>query len=98
MRTVQFTITTSSTTPSKLFWFSFHLMGPVTSRLTMAILLAETTGATTTAQIHSAVLASAYGSRPGDAKWNPSADLDGNGVVGLSDLVILTNHYGQHIP
>jgi len=41
------------------------------------------------------LLANAYNSTPGSAKWNPNADIDGKGVVGLSDLVILAQHYGQ---
>jgi hypothetical protein len=44
------------------------------------------------------LLANAYGSKPGDVKWNPNADLDDNKIIGLSDLVILANHYGQHYP
>lgn len=44
------------------------------------------------------ILALAYGSKPGDAKWNPIADIDGNGAVGLTDLVILAQHYGEHSP
>ncbi len=44
------------------------------------------------------ILANAYGSKPGDAKWNPNADIDGNGVVGLTDLVTLAMYYGQHYP
>jgi hypothetical protein len=40
----------------------------------------------------------AYGSRPGDPGWNPNADIDGNSVVGLNELVILANHYGQPFP
>jgi parallel beta-helix repeat protein len=43
-------------------------------------------------------LAQAYGSRPGDPKWNPDADIDGNGVVGLNDLVILAQNYGRQSP
>lgn len=43
-----------------------------------------------------ASLANAYGSRPGDANWNPNADIDWNNYAGLSDLAILANHYGQH--
>lgn len=43
-------------------------------------------------------LANAYGSIPGDPKWNPNADLNGDGKVSLQDLVILANHYGQHSP
>jgi parallel beta-helix repeat protein len=44
------------------------------------------------------ILANAYGSRPGDLKWNPNADLNDNNVVDLLDLVLLANHYGQHYP
>jgi outer membrane protein assembly factor BamB len=44
------------------------------------------------------LLAQAYGSTPGDANWNPNADIAGTGVVGLIDLVILAQHYGQHYP
>jgi len=45
-----------------------------------------------------AALAQAYDSKPGDSNWNPNADIDNNGVIGLSDLVILAQHYGQHYP
>jgi hypothetical protein len=44
------------------------------------------------------LLANAYGSRPGDVKWNPNADINGNGVVDLADLVTMAMHYGQHHP
>lgn len=44
------------------------------------------------------LLAMAYGSKPGDANWNPNADIDKSGAVGLSDLVILALHYGQQYP
>jgi hypothetical protein len=44
------------------------------------------------------ILASAYGSNPSDVRWNPNADIDGNGVVGNSDLVIMAMHYGKHYP
>jgi hypothetical protein len=44
------------------------------------------------------ILAADYGSRPGDARWNPNADIIGNGVVGLSDLSTMAIHYGQHYP
>jgi hypothetical protein len=43
-------------------------------------------------------LANAYGSKPGDAKWNPNADIDGNGIIDQSDANILSQHYGQHYP
>jgi hypothetical protein len=44
------------------------------------------------------ILANAYGSRPGHPNWNPNADLDNNGVIGLTDLATLAIHYGQHYP
>jgi hypothetical protein len=44
------------------------------------------------------ILAKAYGSKPGEPKWNPNADIDDNKVVGLSDLVILAKDYGQEDP
>lgn len=43
-----------------------------------------------------AILQGAYGSTPQTpSRWNPNADIDTNGVVGLSDLVILALHYKQ---
>jgi len=44
------------------------------------------------------ILALAYGSKTGDAKWNPNADLDNDGVIGLADLGMIAKHYGQHYP
>lgn len=44
------------------------------------------------------LLANAYGSKPGDTKWNPNADINGNNIVDLSDLVLMAIHYGQHYP
>jgi hypothetical protein len=44
-----------------------------------------------------AVLAKAFGSKPGDPNWNPVADIRGDGRVDLEDLVILASHYGQHL-
>jgi hypothetical protein len=44
------------------------------------------------------LLSNAYGSTPGTPNWNPNADIDGNGIVGLSDLTSLACHYGQHYP
>jgi len=44
------------------------------------------------------LLANAYGSKPGDTKWNPNADINEDGKVSLSDLVLLAIHYGQHYP
>jgi parallel beta-helix repeat protein len=44
------------------------------------------------------ILAQAYGSKPGEQKWNAKADIDHDNVVGLSDLTILARYYGQHYP
>jgi hypothetical protein len=44
------------------------------------------------------ILAQAYSSKPAGAKWNPNADIDNNSAVGLTDLVLLAIHYGQHYP
>ncbi|MBZ0212613.1 MAG: hypothetical protein K8H99_02330, partial [Nitrospirae bacterium] len=40
-------------------------------------------------------LRQAYGTRAGDALWNPLADLDGNGHVGIGDFAILRTNYGR---
>jgi len=45
------------------------------------------------------LLANAYGSKPGDSNWNPMADIaPPYGIIGLTDLVTLAMHYGQHSP
>jgi hypothetical protein len=45
-----------------------------------------------------AIFVQAYGSKPDSANWNPNADIADVGTVGLIDLVILAQHYGQHYP
>jgi hypothetical protein len=42
-------------------------------------------------------LAQAYGSKPGDQRWNPNADIDNNGVVNIADLVYLAWGYGKKV-
>jgi hypothetical protein len=44
------------------------------------------------------ILAKAYGTAPSDANYNPNADIAPPSTVGLSDLVTLAQHYGQHYP
>jgi hypothetical protein len=52
-----------------------------------------------TVRLHDLVLLSAaYGSKSGDAKWNPNADIDSNNAVGLQDLFILAQNYGESVP
>jgi parallel beta-helix repeat protein len=43
-------------------------------------------------------VAKAYGSKPGDSRWNPNADIDNNGIVSLVDLVIVAKNYGKTDP
>jgi hypothetical protein len=43
-------------------------------------------------------VANAYRSFAGDPRWNEACDIDNNGVVGLSDVVTVGIHYGQHCP
>jgi hypothetical protein len=40
-------------------------------------------------------LANAYGSKPGDPKWNSMADINVNDKVDLADLVMLANNYNK---
>ena len=40
-------------------------------------------------------LSIAFGSKPGDANWNPVCDLDKNGKVDGNDLVTLGKHFGE---
>ena len=45
------------------------------------------------------ILANAYNSKPSDPNWNPNADIAAPwNVIGLTDLVTLAAHYGQHYP
>lgn len=44
------------------------------------------------------LLRAAYGSRLGDPNWNPDADLNGDGIVDLRDMVRLVINYDKHAP
>jgi hypothetical protein len=37
----------------------------------------------------------AFGSTPGQPRWNPNCDLDDNGIVDISDILEVALHYGQ---
>ena len=37
----------------------------------------------------------AYGASAGDAHWNPLADVDGNGTVDISDMILIVNNYSK---
>jgi hypothetical protein len=42
-----------------------------------------------------AILAAAYGSTPGDPRWDPAADLNKDGIVNLPDIWRLARDYGK---
>jgi hypothetical protein len=44
-----------------------------------------------------AIIQAAWGSRPGDANWNPLCDLNGDGIINLLDLGVVTFNYGKDI-
>jgi hypothetical protein len=39
----------------------------------------------------------AFGSKPGDANWNPDCDLNGDGKIDISDMAIVTKNYGRDL-
>ncbi|MDH5375470.1 MAG: hypothetical protein OEW95_06615 [Candidatus Bathyarchaeota archaeon] len=39
--------------------------------------------------------AKAYGSEPGDANWNPKADVTGNGIIDILDIAKVAKDYGK---
>jgi hypothetical protein len=40
----------------------------------------------------------AFGSTPGQPRWNPNCDLDDNGIVDISDILEVALHYGETDP
>jgi len=44
------------------------------------------------------IAAKAFGTSPGDPKWNPLADIDQDGRVDGRDMTIIAKHFGQHDP
>ncbi len=47
--------------------------------------------------IDAAIMAVAYGSRPGNSSWNPNADLNRDGIVNIIDFAMLGANYGKSI-
>lgn len=43
------------------------------------------------------LLAAAFDSYPGDPTWNPDADIDQDGRVGILDLIKLNSNFGLNI-
>jgi uncharacterized protein (DUF2141 family) len=44
------------------------------------------------------IVQDAFGSVPGNPRWNPIADLNGDGRVDMLDLFIVQKHYGIRAP
>ncbi len=44
--------------------------------------------------LDAAIIAYSYGSRPGDAKWNPNADFNNNNVIDIQDAAQMAIYYG----
>jgi len=43
------------------------------------------------------ICARAYGSKPGDANWNPFVDLNQDGIIDIFDLYKIAKHYLEHV-
>ena len=44
-----------------------------------------------------AIVAVAYGSEPGDEKWNQIADIDNNGIINIVDITLIAKDYGKTV-
>ena len=44
-----------------------------------------------------AILARAYGCKPGDQNWNFTADLDKNGIINILDISMVARDYGKTV-
>jgi len=45
-----------------------------------------------------ALVARAFGSKPGSSNWNPACDINGDGVVNMKDIAIEARHFGAYGP
>jgi len=44
-----------------------------------------------------AIVAKAYGTKPGDPKWNPSANVNNDNIINILDIAIVAKDYGKTI-
>jgi len=42
-----------------------------------------------------ALFGKAFGSYPGHPRWNPAADIDGNGIINIVDGTIIAKNFGK---
>ncbi|MGD0160620.1 MAG: dockerin type I domain-containing protein [Candidatus Bathyarchaeia archaeon] len=42
-----------------------------------------------------ALVARAFGSKPGSINWNPAADVNGDGVVNMKDIALIARYFGR---
>jgi hypothetical protein len=47
--------------------------------------------------LDSGMLSAAFGSTPHDSNWNPNAEINGDGVVDISDAIILASNFGRTV-
>ena len=45
-----------------------------------------------------AIVARAFGSKPGSSNWNPNADINGDGIANMKDIALVARNFGQHYP
>lgn len=41
------------------------------------------------------IVAKAFGSKPGDLRWNPTADIDGNKIIDIRDIAFVARNFGK---
>jgi len=44
------------------------------------------------------IVAAAFGSKPGDSKWNPDADLNSDGLIDIFDVEAVAKNFGKTEP
>ncbi|MGD0160757.1 MAG: PKD domain-containing protein, partial [Candidatus Bathyarchaeia archaeon] len=45
-----------------------------------------------------ALVARAFGSKPGSSNWNPNADVNSDGKIDMKDIALVGRNFGQHYP
>jgi hypothetical protein len=45
-----------------------------------------------------ALVARAFGSKPGSSNWNPNADVNSDGKIDMKDIALVARNFGQHYP